>query len=149
MDAFRWVYAYHKNLPTNGTNDTQASESTFRAIKYYTKAEFGNRTVGTGENSYSVFIESVPELHSFLLSPESLKLWSDSQVDHLAIACMFNINVDVFVYNSPIYPPRWERTSPVPLLLERINGSYNDESVSDILLYNCVFTHYDLLIPRK
>ena len=33
--AFRWVYAYCKNLPTLGTNDTQASESTFRAIKHY------------------------------------------------------------------------------------------------------------------
>ena len=37
--AFRWVFAYRKNLPTLGANDTQASESTFRAIKYYSKLE--------------------------------------------------------------------------------------------------------------
>ena len=43
-ESFRWVFAYHKNLPTQGTNDTQASESTFRAIKHYSKCEFGNRT---------------------------------------------------------------------------------------------------------
>ena len=42
--SFRWVWAFRKNLPTKGTNDTQASESTFRAIKYYTKLEFGGKT---------------------------------------------------------------------------------------------------------
>ena len=42
--SFRWVYAYRKNLPTKGANDTQASESTFRAIKHYAKIEFGNKT---------------------------------------------------------------------------------------------------------
>ena len=30
--SFRWVFAYRKNLPTQGANDTQAAESTFRAI---------------------------------------------------------------------------------------------------------------------
>ena len=39
--AFRWVYCYRKNLPLKGTNDTQAVESTIRAIKHYTKVEFG------------------------------------------------------------------------------------------------------------
>ena len=42
--SFRWVFAYRKNLPTNGANDTQAIESTFSAIKLYTKIEFGRRT---------------------------------------------------------------------------------------------------------
>ena len=37
-------------------------------------------TVGVGEQSYSICIEDAPELHSFLLSQESLKLWSESQV---------------------------------------------------------------------
>ena len=32
--AFRWIFAYRKNLPTLGTNDTQASEPTFEAIKH-------------------------------------------------------------------------------------------------------------------
>ena len=41
--SFRWVFAYRKNLATQGANDTQAAESTFRAIKHYTKVEFGNR----------------------------------------------------------------------------------------------------------
>ena len=41
--AFRWIFAYRKNLPTLGTNDTQASESTFRAIKHYCSVEFGSR----------------------------------------------------------------------------------------------------------
>ena len=31
--AFRWVFAFRKNLPTKGANDTQAAESTFRALK--------------------------------------------------------------------------------------------------------------------
>ena len=30
--AFRWVFAYRKNLPTNGANDTQAIEATFQKI---------------------------------------------------------------------------------------------------------------------
>ena len=35
-------WAFRKNLPTKGTNDTQAAESTFRAIsKHYAKVEFG------------------------------------------------------------------------------------------------------------
>ena len=38
--SFRWIFAYRKNLPTLGTNDTQASESTFRAIKHYSTVEF-------------------------------------------------------------------------------------------------------------
>ena len=42
--SFRWVYAYRKNLPTKGVNDTQAAESTFRAIKHYAKIEFGRKT---------------------------------------------------------------------------------------------------------
>ena len=42
--AFRWVLAYRKNLPTQGCNDTQAVESTFSAIKRFSKCEFGNRT---------------------------------------------------------------------------------------------------------
>ena len=41
--AFCWIFAYSKNLPTLGTNDTQASESTFRAIKHYCSVEFGSR----------------------------------------------------------------------------------------------------------
>ena len=47
--SFRWVYAYRKNLPTLGANDTQASESTFRAIKHYSKVEFGNRVPSLSE----------------------------------------------------------------------------------------------------
>ena len=31
--AFRWVFAFRKNLPTKGCNDTQAVEATFSAIK--------------------------------------------------------------------------------------------------------------------
>ena len=42
--SFRWVFAYRKNLPTKGANDTQAAESTFRAIKHYVKIEFGSKT---------------------------------------------------------------------------------------------------------
>ena len=42
--AFRWVFAFRKNLPTNGANDTQAIESTFSAIKRFSKLEFPSRT---------------------------------------------------------------------------------------------------------
>lgn len=42
--AFRWVFAFRKNLPTNGANDTQAIESTFAAIKRFSKIEFPGRT---------------------------------------------------------------------------------------------------------
>ena len=35
--SFRWVFAFRKNLPTNGANDTQAIESTFAAIKRFSK----------------------------------------------------------------------------------------------------------------
>ena len=42
--AMRWVFAFRKNLPTNGANDTQAIESTFSAIKRFSKLEFPGRT---------------------------------------------------------------------------------------------------------
>ena len=42
--AFRWVLAYRRNLPTKGCNDTQAVESTFSALKRYSKSEFGTTT---------------------------------------------------------------------------------------------------------
>ena len=42
--AFRWVLAYRRNLPTKGCNDTQAVESTFSALKRYSKCEFGTTT---------------------------------------------------------------------------------------------------------
>ena len=42
--SFRWVFAFRKNLPTNGANDTQAIESTFAAIKRFSKLEFPGRT---------------------------------------------------------------------------------------------------------
>ena len=41
--AFRWVFAFRKNLPTKGCNDTQAVEATFSAIKSLSKSEFGNK----------------------------------------------------------------------------------------------------------
>ena len=41
--TFRWIFAFRKNLPTHGANDTQAVESTFRAIKHYVKVEFGRK----------------------------------------------------------------------------------------------------------
>ena len=42
--AVRWVLAYRNNLPTKGCNDTQAIESTFSAIKRFSKCEFGMHT---------------------------------------------------------------------------------------------------------
>ena len=41
--AFWWVFAFRKNLPTKGCNDTQAAEATFSAIKTLSKSEFGNK----------------------------------------------------------------------------------------------------------
>ena len=70
------------------------------------------------------------------------------QIDHLAIACMFNVNVDVFIYGSPLHPAHWERTAPVPELTSYVSGSYNDGSVTDIFLYHEENSHYDLLVPR-
>ena len=55
--AFQQVFAYRKNLPTLGANDTQASESTFRAIKHYSKVEFGNRVP-----SLSEFVKILPKI---------------------------------------------------------------------------------------
>ena len=34
-------WAFRKNRLTKGTNDTQAAESTLRAIKHYAEVEFG------------------------------------------------------------------------------------------------------------
>jgi hypothetical protein len=42
--AFRWVFAFRKNLPTNGANDTQAIEATLSAKKRFSKLEFPGRT---------------------------------------------------------------------------------------------------------
>ena len=47
--SFRWVFSYRKNLPTQGVNDTQAAESSFRALKYYIKVEFGSHIPSLSE----------------------------------------------------------------------------------------------------
>ena len=39
-----WVFCHRKTFPTMGVNDTQAAESTFRALKHYEKLEFGRTT---------------------------------------------------------------------------------------------------------
>ena len=106
-------------------------------------------TVGTGPQSYNVYIEDVSEFHSFLRSRDSLVSWSDSQVDHTVIACMFNINVDVLIYGAPDKDPHWQRTSPDSHLTDYLGGSWNDGSVTDVLLYHAQYTHYDLLINRN
>ena len=73
-------------------------------------------TIGVGENFHSVCINNVRELHSFLLSPDSMKCWIDSQIDHSVIANMFGINVFTYVYNCQDSPPVWQMTSPDPIL---------------------------------
>ena len=52
--------------------------------------------------------------------------------NYLAIACIFDVNVDVSIYNYPLYPPSWQRTAPVPELTEHVIGSYNDVRVIDM-----------------
>ena len=41
--AFRWVFAFRKNFPTKVSNDTQAVEATFSAIKCLSKSDFGKK----------------------------------------------------------------------------------------------------------
>ena len=43
-EDFRWVKVYRKNLPIGNTNDTQASESTFSAIKRMIRNKFNGST---------------------------------------------------------------------------------------------------------
>ena len=106
-------------------------------------------TIGVGENFHSVCINNERELHSFLLSPDSMKCWIDSQIDHSVIANMFGINVFTYVYNCQDSPPVWQMTSPDPILTNYMAGSWNDGTIEDIILYHAVNTHYDLLISRS
>ena len=56
-------------------------------------------TVGVGAGSYRVCITNYEELKLFLLSPESLLLYSSSEVDIASMATLFNISIYIFTYN--------------------------------------------------
>ena len=102
-------------------------------------------TVGVGAGSYNVCYDTVDELHAFFLRDESLKCFSNSQVDLAVMANMFNMNIGVFSYGNNIQP-RWSWTSPDPLLT--LYSSSKMDNIPDLLLYHYDEVHYDLLLPR-
>ena len=55
--------------------------------------------VGTGNGSYMICCETYEDLAKFLLSEESLFLFSNSSIDIVALATMFHIDKHTFIYN--------------------------------------------------
>ena len=95
-------------------------------------------TVGVGEDTKLVTINTDEEMLEFLRSDEALMVYSNSQ-ELLAIANMFNINISIFSYGG--VEDRWAEVSPDP---EIANSEVN--WVPDMALYHAFETHYDLLV---
>ena len=102
-------------------------------------------TVGVGVGSYNVCYDTIEELHAFFLRDESLKCFSNSQVDLAVMANMFNMNIGVFSHGNNI-EPRWSWTSPDPLLT--LYSTSVMDNMPDLLLYHYDEVHYDLLLHR-
>ena len=106
-------------------------------------------TIGVGAASYRVCIDTDEELQSFYLSDESLKCYSNSQVDFAVVASLFNMNIGVFTYGLDDLPPRWSWTSPDPLLTEYSTTTKPClDSIPDALLYHSDNVHYELLVSK-
>ena len=64
--AFWWVFAFRKNLPTKGSNDTQAVVATFSATKCLSKSEFGNKIPTLSE--LIIILPKIQEIYSSRLA---------------------------------------------------------------------------------
>ena len=101
-------------------------------------------TVGVGASSYRVCLDNFEDMKNFFLSDESLKCYSNSQIDLANIANVFRINIAVFTYGLPDTEPRWTWTTP-DMLVSQFSRNTNS-NLPNLYLYHANNSHYDLLV---
>ena len=98
-------------------------------------------TIGVGSNAKCVRKESKEEMLAFLRSEESLVAYSNSQ-ELLAVATLFNININIFTYYGK--EGFWSSVCPEPALAS--SAQLKGDWAPDLFLYHCRDIHYDLLV---
>ena len=99
-------------------------------------------TVGVGKSSKVITKSTKEEMIQFLRSDESLMVFSNSH-ELLAIATVFNININVFTFGG--IEDTWSQITPEPSLID-------DKAlklVPDMDLYHSFESHYDLLVKDE
>ena len=99
--------------------------------------------VGVGSRKVIITKETEKELHEFLLSDESLLMWS-THTNIAVLANMCNLTIYTFTYNMPNQPPCWRTTPPDPYLTHY--SALDASPARDVALYNSNNSHYDLLV---
>ena len=100
-------------------------------------------TVGVGKRSKTVRKNTQEEYIDFLMSEESLHVFSNSQ-ELLAIANIYNIKINVFTYGNG--EPRWDEIHPDKALSSA--SQFKEGTVPEMFLYHSFETHYDLLVKE-
>ena len=98
--------------------------------------------VGVGENAYVTKIATREEMLSFLRSDDALMVYSDSQ-QVLAMANLFNINVNIFTYGRA--EETWNEVKPDPEMAECAEIKFG-KWLPNMALYHCEDNHFDLLV---
>ena len=95
-------------------------------------------TVGVGEDAHEIKKTTGEEMIAFLRSEESLTVFSNYQ-ELLAIANLYNINIDVFSFGGS--KEEWRRVCPDPEMVAE-----TESGIPNMALYHSYDTHYDLLV---
>ena len=101
-------------------------------------------TIGVGEHTEVIEINNDEEMVKFLRNDKSLQAYTNSH-ELLAVATIFNININIFTYNGN--DGVWNKVSPDPEVkvgFESGGGNW----VPDIFLYHNKYHHYDLLVKK-
>ena len=96
-------------------------------------------TVGVGKSSKVITKSTKEEMIQFLRSDESLIVFSNSH-ELLAIATVFNININVFTFGG--IEDTWSQITPEPSLVDEKALKL----LPDMDLYHSFESHYDLLV---
>ena len=99
-------------------------------------------TVGVGENAITVTKNTKEEMIEFLRSDESLTVYSNYQ-ELLAIANLYNININIFKYEGN--KEEWKQVCPAPEMVAETEAKLG-KMIPDIALYYLDNTHFDLLV---
>ena len=102
-------------------------------------------TVGVGEKSRRVKIQTRKDFLAFLRSEESLCAFANSQ-ELFAICNMFNINIWVFTFVDKESEGEWRHFGPDPDMA--FSSHFPPGWIPDMYLYNYDQVHYDLLVAE-
>ena len=105
----------------------------FRVFRY---------TVGVGKHAKEIMMNTRGEMLDFLLSDDALMVYSNSQ-QILAMANLFNININIFTYGGG--EERWTEVCPDPDMVQTAEIQFG-KWVPDMALYHSENSHFDLLV---